>query len=214
MGAALSLRVGLFIERAEEMQKISLEIQLDTEDLRKLIRRYRFSEADFSRLSALFQALEPIVQPRAYYVWKQKEDPVRYEDYAIVFLSLGDGVDALQDVYLEREAVTEGYMIECLASELLLKAYKECVRLLQAERGKWAEKIDFLGDTYPLELMERFYADFEGMPITFNAQYVLQPKKSVVFLLPMLSAQEGKEHTPCHICENCKNVDCIYGSNK
>lgn len=192
------------------MQTISLEVQLNEEDLRKLIHRYRFSESDFSRLSAIFQALEPIVQPRAYYVWKQKEDPVTYEDYAIVFLSLGDGVDALQEVYLEREAVTEGYMIECLASELLSKAYKECVRLLQAERGKWAEKIDFLGDTYPLELIEGFYADFEGMPITFNAQYVLQPKKSVVFLLPMHPTQEGKENAPCHICGNCKNTDCIF----
>lgn len=192
------------------MQTISLEVQLDEEDLKNLIRRYRFAQSDFAQLSALSQVLQPIIQTRAYYVWKQKEAPISYEDYAIVFLSLGDGVDALQEVYLEREAVTEGYMIECLASELLLKAYKECVRQLQAECGKWAEKIDFLGDTYPVELMESFYSDFEGMPIAFNAQYVLQPKKSVVFLLPMLPAQEGKEHAPCHVCGNCKNTDCIF----
>lgn len=192
------------------MQTISLEIQPDEEDLKNLIRRYRFAESDYAQLSALSRALQPIMQARAYYIWKQKEAPISYEDYAVVFLSLGDGVDALQEVYLEREAVTEGYMIECLASELLVKAYKECVRQLQAERGKWAEKIDFLGDTYPVELMERFYSDFEGMPITFNAQYVLQPKKSVVFLLPMLPAQEGKKHAPCHICGNCKNTDCIF----
>lgn len=191
------------------MQTIGLEIQLNEENLKRLLHRYHFKESDFAQLSALSRVLQSLIQPRAYYIWKREEAPVSYEDYAVVFLSLGNGVDALQEICLEKEAVTEGYMIECLASELLFMAYQECVRQLQAERGKWAEKIDFLGDTYPLELMEKLYMDFEGIPITFNAQYVLQPKKSVVFLLPMIPMQEGRENASCHICQNCKNTSCI-----
>lgn len=195
------------------MRTMEIDAQLSTEDIRKLIKRYGFAESDFVRLAAFAQALQPLVNARAYYVWKQKEEPVDYEDYAVVFISLGEGVDALQEVYLEREAVTEGYMIECLASVMLSKTYGECVRQLEAERRKTAEKIDFLGDTYPLSLMEKWYSEFAGIPVTFNRQYVLTPKKSVVFLLPMAPGEAGAEtvftDAGAHICENCKNTACI-----
>ena len=122
------------------MRTMEIDAQLSTEDIRKLIKRYGFAESDFARLAAFAQALQPLVNARAYYVWKQKEEPVDYEDYAVVFISLGEGVDALQEVYLEREAVTEGYMIECLVSVMLSKTYGECVRRLEAEKEKRRKK--------------------------------------------------------------------------
>ena len=192
------------------MRTMDLEAGLDPEDIQGVIKRYGFARSDLPLLTALARVLRPLARCRAYYIWKRKEEPVAYEDFAVVFLSLGEGVDALQEVYLEREAVSEGYMIDCLASEWLAKAYGECVARLQSESGKQAVKIDFLGDTYPLSLMEKWYGEFAGMPVTFNAQYVLRPKKSVAFLLPMEAAQEGcREKAAAHICKNCGNENCL-----
>ncbi len=190
------------------MKTINLDCSFGGEDLQALIRKYHFEDRDFTSLEAMERALRPLLQAKAHYVWKKQDEMITYEEYAAVFLTLGDGVDALQDLYLGRECVSEAYMLECLASELLMKAYEECVEYLQKESGKWAVKIDFLGDSYPLKLMQELYKEFPKMEITYNEQFVLSPKKSVVFLLPV--SMKKTQENPGHICANCKNKVCMY----
>lgn len=189
------------------MNTADIKVIWNTEDLNHLIKHYHFREEDFGILQALSQVMTPLLQARAYYVWKKKGEIVSYEDYAVVFLTLGDGVDALQEVYLGRQCLSEAYMVECIALEMLMKAYEEFVKQVQRETGKWAVKIDFLGDTYPMELLPELYDGFDSMEITYNEKLVLSPGKSVVFLLPM---SEKKTKNPCHICENCSNKECIF----
>lgn len=191
----------------EKMNTSDIIIDLETKDLENIMNRYHFSDTDFFSLQALSRSVAPLLQPKAYYIWKEKKEPILYEDYAVVFLTLGNGVDELQDVYLNRQCLSEAYMIECIAMEALTQAYEIFVKKVQAERGKWAAKIDFLGDTYPMELLPELYEGFEQMEITFSEQLVLSPKKSVVFLLPM---SEHKMKNPCHICENCGNTECLF----
>lgn len=190
------------------MKTINLNCSFNRKDFQALIHKYHFEDRDFASLEALERALRPLLRAKAYYVFKKQDEVVAYEDYAAVFLTLGDGVDALQELYLRRECVSEAYMLECLASELLMKAYEECVEYLQKESGKWAVKIDFLGDSYPLELMQELYKEFPEIEITYNEQFVLSPKKSVVFLLPV--STEKTQKNPSHICADCKNKVCMY----
>jgi hypothetical protein len=160
-------------------------------------------------LQPLYAAMLPVVRARAYYIWREKDAQIAYEKYALVLLTLGEGVDALQQVYQDRQCLTEAYMIECLALELLEKAYEEFVKQIQRESGQWAVKIDFLGDTYPLEWLPKLYSEFDTTEIVYNEKMVLSPSKSVAFLLPM-SETEKKESSLCRICENCSNQSCMF----
>lgn len=188
-----------------DMETVGLQIKMTKEDLKRAAERYHFREEDFPLLDALYQSIQPLLQVKAYYRWGKKEIQIPYEEYAVVFLTLGDGVDALQEVYLERNCLSEAYMIECVSLEILNKAYEEFVKQFQKKTGKWVEKIDFLGDTYPIEMLPDLYKEFDSMDITYNEKLVLLPAKSVAFLLP-LSVE--KQENPCHICSNCRNNGC------
>lgn len=189
------------------MEERKLSVSLGAEDLRNMIKTYHFSVEDLSSLQSLNHMLAPLLRVKAYYIWKEKGKIISYEKYAVVFLTLGDGADALQEFYLGRKCLTEAYIVECLSLELLKKAYGELVREIQAETGKWAVKIDFLGDTYPLGLLPDLSKEFGQMDITYNDKFVLSPGKSVVFLLPV---SEKKIGNPCNLCENCSNKECFF----
>lgn len=189
------------------MNQKNFRITLEKEDLKNMIRKYHFRKEDFTSLQSLNRMLVPLLQAKAYYIWKEKGDRISYEKYAVVFLTLGDGADALQEIYLCRNCLSEAYMIECIALELLTKAYEEFVKMLQKETGTWAVKIDFLGDTYPLNILPDLYKEFGKMDISYNEKFVLSPGKSVVFLLPV---SEKKTENPCNICKNCENQDCLF----
>lgn len=193
------------------MYTTEIKVRLTAQDLEKVIRCYHFREKDRKTMENLYQAAVPLVQAKAYYLWKQKNSVISYEEYAVVFLTLGDGMDRLQELYLEKKCLSEAYMLECISLELLSKAYEEFVKQVQRETGKWAVKIDFLGDTYPIELLPELYEEFGNMEIHYNEKLVLSPAKSVAFLLPV-TGEETKN--PCHICENCGNENCLFRQEK
>lgn len=189
------------------MQTTELSVHLKKDDIEQLIMRYHFRTDDIVLLQSLSQAMQPLLRVKAYYVWQKQDSSIAYEDYAIVFLTLGEGIDRLQELYMDQKCLSEAYMIDCIALEYLTKAYEEFVRYIQKETGKWAVKIDFLGDTYPVTMLPKLIQKFDDMKIGYNEKYVLTPSKSVAFLLPMSKA---RTKNPCHICDNCSNTECLF----
>lgn len=199
-------RMGIIM--SEEIMQKQLHLKLREEDFNKLQKRYHFLPEDKEKLMGLYQAILPLTEARAYYVWKECNDKIAYENYGIFFVTLGEGIDELQEVYIRKQCLTEAYMTDCIGLELLMKAYEELIKHVQRETGKWAAKIDFLGDTYPIELLPELYQDFaDKIEVKYNQNFILSPSKSVVFLLPM---HEEKKGNPCHICDSCSNVFCLF----
>lgn len=193
------------------MQTKYLKIELTKEDIELLLSRYHFKDTDFFKVSALYQTLLPLLRTEAAYVRKEQTKEIAEKEFFIVFLTLGKLVDELQDLYSENECVSEAYMIECLAMELLKKAYEEAVREIQKESGKWVAALEFLGDRYPLELLPELEKEVGQTKITYNENFVLSPRKSVVMFLPVTDSQV---EDVCHICTNCGNVNCSYREKK
>ncbi|MCD7825717.1 MAG: hypothetical protein LUH14_07150 [Clostridiaceae bacterium] len=206
------------------MQSMDIKVELAERELWGLLNRYHFQEKDFSLLQSFYLAALPLLHAKAYYLWKQKDEsslhakayylwkqknePSLHDEYLIVFLTLGDAIDELQEIYASRKCLTEAYVLECLALEFLEKAYGEFIRQIQKESGKWAIKIDFLGDTYPIELLPELYRQFGEMDIRYNEKLVLSPAKSVVFFLPMSEKQAGNGGV-CRVCDHCGNISCV-----
>ena len=84
-----------------------------------------------------------------------------------VGITLGKGIDALQEKYLQNGFLTESYMIEVLSSELLLKrAYRAYTEVLKELVGTWEGT--FEGRNATLNITT---ANSEGLKATIHVQY-------------------------------------------
>lgn len=215
------------------MDSMLLDVTLGQKDMDNLLGRYHFQPSDSQKLQAMYEAVKPLLEVKAYYLWGVPELHVDLETYTAVFLTLGAGIDALQNVYLAGNHMSEAYMLECIGLELLSAAYEAYAAKMQLLSGKWAVKLHFIGDKYPFEYMDIIHRAMGEIDITYNDQYVMSPQKSVAFFLEMRQAEAGASpqdrtgltekrqqaaHTHkalchvrlAHICGDCKNVDCEY----
>lgn len=122
-----------------------------------------------------------------------------------VAVSLGENIDILQNEYISRECLTEAYMIECIGMELLKNAYELAAEKIWDQYGLWTGGFEFLGERYPLEMTGAVLGLLAPDAITYNAAYMLMPKKTVVF---MTALQEERRNGYCHVCDTCSNLRC------
>lgn len=120
-------------------------------------------------------------------------------------VSLGDKVDALQNEYIDKERLTEAYMMECIGMELLKTAYELTAQKVWEKYGLWMSGFVFLGEKYPLELTEDVFRLLVPENITYNQAYMLTPKKTVVF---MTTLHKERKAGYCRVCDTCSNLQC------
>ena len=136
------------------------------------------------------------------------------EQSALVAMTLGEGVDRLQEYYEREHALSESYMVECVANELLLQMYADFNESYPKFHRRYVKRYVFVGEEIPLDGMQKLLAEVYGRQpaeigqendITANEYGVLQPSKSVVFFA-LLSDNPGQQ---CQgICMNCGNLEC------
>lgn len=126
---------------------------------------------------------------------------------ALCAVTLGSGVDDMQALYGGAEAVMDDYILECLGSALLEKAYEELAGVLRRETGLFLNRYLFPGSQTELwqiaEIVGRLSSGGERIPVSYSAEFVLTPKKSVVFI-GILEARKAD----CGICADCRKTDC------
>lgn len=132
-------------------------------------------------------------------------DQVKEGTQLALIVSLGAKVDALQNEYVDKERLTEGYMIECIGMELLKTAYELTAEKVWAKYGLWMGGFVFLGERYPLELTEEVFRLLAPEEISYNQAYMLTPKKTVVF---MTTLQKERKNGYCYVCDACSNFQC------
>ena len=222
------------------MRTDAMDVTLSQSEIRQLCEQYHFPEKDSSKLEAAYQMMQPLLKVRAYSLAENSLGVLPVADYVPVLVTIGEGVDALQEVYLKRGAMSEAYRIECLSLAVLLKSYEEVAKQLQPVFKKKVTRLHFLGDDeYPFSLLHSIYAKIEQeggqVEITYNEEYAMTPQKSVALLLELAPLQESGKETEeallnkqqrkekadalchvhfSHICENCPNVTCEYRNVK
>lgn len=198
--------------------KETLQIQLQEEHYKSMLGRYHFRQTDLEQLRCLGEILLRTAEPVMYYAPCRvidEEESIHIQisdtDHAeegtqlAVIVSLGDKVDALQNEYINKERLTEGYMIECIGMELLKAAYELTAERVWKKFGLWMGGFVFLGERYPLELTEDVFRLLAPEEIFYNQAYMLTPKKTVVF---MSKLQKERKDGYCHICDTCSNLRC------
>lgn len=126
--------------------------------------------------------------------------------YERVVISLGAGLDRLQEQYSEQGSLSKSYMLEALAGELLMESYVAYNRYV-AETTDWhVARYHFPGseEAYPLEMLPELLAGLTKR-VTCNAAFCLIPKKSVVFVAELTQ----EESVQCEgICMGCHKMHC------
>ena len=156
--------------------------------------KYHYDPEEYPNLKRLAGEMIPCLETEA--GWQDREIqetfPGRDQSFLAVGITLGKGIDALQEKYLQNGFLTESYMIEVLSSELLLESYRAYTEWLVVHRNLHVARLHFLGGeisetseqkissllrlaNLPMLLQEL------ALPVTCNAAYCMIPKKSVVF---------------------------------
>ena len=158
--------------------------------------KYHYDPEEYPNLKRLAGEMIPCLETEA--GWQDREIqetfPGRDQSFLAVGITLGKGIDELQEKYLQNGFLTESYMIEVLSSELLLKSYQAYTKWVADHRELHVARLYFLGsvagesgssekklnDRLQLENLPVLLWELQ-MPVTCNEAYCMIPKKSVVF---------------------------------
>ena len=193
------------------MHTLFTEIQKlcgDNEFLHSVMKKYHYTEEDYPVMQRIAERMRFCMKTGAGWQDSNAEEtfPGREQSFLAVSITLGKGIDALQENYLRDGLLTESYMIEVLSSELLLKSYQAYTKWVAGHRELHVARLHFLGTegTPGLENLPVLLRELQ-LPVTCNEAYCMIPKKSVVFY-----AELTKDvFTKCAgICLGCGRKDC------
>lgn len=180
-----------------------LEPYIEENAYAQILSRYHFRKGDEARIRELAKRLLSAAEPALYYAPCGPAEPLRLA----VLVTLGAGVDELQRVCTEEERLSESYMIECIAMELLGNAYEQSAEKIYSHYGLWTGRFSFLGDRTPIEEMEMLFEILNPREISYNQAYMLTPKKTVAFYTTLM---EKRQESYCNQCETCRNTRCAH----
>lgn len=169
--------------------------------LEKVRKKFHFEEEQIEQIREVAEEMLSVLQREAF--WVRDVYETAYEKVA---MSLGQGVDILQERYSEQGRLLQSYIVEVLAGELLMRGYDAYNRYI-AEHTDWhVARYHFPGseEAFLLEMLPELLQDLT-QEITCNAAFCMIPKKSVVFISEL--TQDETVH--CQgICVGCGNAAC------
>ena len=183
---------------------------LDRDFINKVCVKFHFEEMQMSELQAVAREMLPLMRREAFWevcapwIWNNGESTdVVYEG---IVMTLGKELDCLQESYHKEGMLTESYMLEALASELLLQGYSAYNRHVREVSSWHVARYHFPGNekNLSLEMLPHMLSKF-SVQVSCNEAFCVMPKKSVVFLAELTQDAQVK----CEgICVDCENVRC------
>lgn len=82
---------------------------------------------------------------------------------------------------MQRERLTERYMVECVSMELLRLAYEQAAEHIHERLGKWMSGFAFVGDQIPYEHMEEIFGYLGPQDVSYNEHICYARRKQWCF---------------------------------
>ncbi len=188
--------------------KCKLTPRLSSGDWNDFCSRFHFPPSDLPGIQAIYTALLPLVESYAYYSLNQDLDAVSLSHYAYGFVTLGNGIDELSELYLNHEQIGEAYIVDCISLVLLSKAYEEFAQVVETQSNLHLVELSFLGDTYSLELLPQIHACLTPDGIHLTEGQMLRPLKTAALILHLDTKPHANLKQLCDTCAACKNFSC------
>lgn len=171
----------------------------------ELCRKYHYPDEEKKPLAGVALKMKETMLCEAAFSYRMA-DPGGAVPYASVVITLGGGIDRLQEVYSEAFMLSECYMAEVIAGELLLRSYSICNERIRECFGMNVSRYLFIGSMPGHEISE--IPDIlgkSGIDVTCNKAFCMVPKKSVAFHALLTP----DENVVCEgICVGCGREDC------
>lgn len=180
--------------------------------LENVRKKFHFEAEQTAQIRTVAEKMLPTIREEAFYnrqmySMEQKSSLTNSDTaYECVAMSLGNGVDLLQESYGEKGLLLQSYMIEVLASELLIRGYNAYNNDIMEHSAKHVARYYFPGseETLPLEVLPELLKNLTSK-ITCNDAFCMQPQKSVVFIAELTQ----DDAVNCQgICVGCTNKSC------
>ena len=188
--------------------KCELNPRLSSGDWKEFCSRFHFPFEELPNIQAIYKALLPLMESYAYYSLNQDLKEVSFSHYAYGFVTLGNGMDELSELYLNHEQIQEAYIVDCISLMLLSKAYEEFAHVVEEQSGLYLTELSFLGDQYSLELLPQIYERLAPDDISLTEGNMLKPLKTATLVLQLDAHQHTNVKQLCNTCANCKNFSC------
>ena len=187
---------------------------VDIQFLKGVCKKYHYGDEGYDSLRSVAETMLPLVgkglciKHRISAHFEEVPENGREEGscFAEAVITLGEGPDKLQEAYAEKGYLSECYMVEALASELLLHAYTVYNTYVAENTSYHVARYHFLGSEaeYPMEMLPGLLERLEA-PVTCNEALCMIPKKSVAFVAELTD----DESVRCGgICIGCRSRSC------
>jgi len=187
-----------------------LDSFLDMGFIKRVCEKFHYEESHLRELQAVAEEMLPLMRREAFWEayapWQWSCGGKKDVVYEGVVMTLGMALDYLQERYHKEGLLTESYMLEVLAGELLLQGYRAYNRHVRDSGGRHVARYYFPGSEkgLPLEMLPHMLSRF-SVQVSCNEAFCMKPKKSVVFLAELTQDEEVR----CEgICAGCGNVKC------
>ncbi|MDE6024826.1 MAG: hypothetical protein K2G45_05165 [Lachnospiraceae bacterium] len=145
--------------------RMSIEQSDDEKIIKKVMEKYHFDKEAENELKAVYKKMLLCMSPYAIYKMNQRDTGVKFVDdrqSAIVAMTLGCGVDSLEERLTNEGKLDEAYMLECIAGEMLLNMYKDFNRSYARFHRRYVERYVFIGDEIPVTVIPRLLEEIKG----------------------------------------------------
>ncbi|MCM1155957.1 MAG: hypothetical protein NC314_10975 [Roseburia sp.] len=183
-----------------------LEEFLTPSFLDKVRDKFHYGETQEKEFREVARKMYLLMQKEAFWESAESTNVSCTDSYADVVISLGAGLDSLQEQYSRQGMLSKSYMLEVLAGELLMQAYGAYNRYIGQNTDWHVARYHFPGseDSYPLQMLPHLLEKTDGR-VTCNEAFCMMPKKSVAFVAELTQDKNVR----CEgICIGCGNVHC------
>lgn len=179
--------------------------------LEKIRKKFHFEKEQAAQIRRVAEEMLPGMRNEAFWVRKAYSVEQRLFNasdttYECVAMSLGRGIDLLQEGYSKKGLLLESYIVEVLAGELLMRGYDAYNGHISKHTDRHVARYHFPGseESFPLEMLPELLQNLT-QEITCNDAFCMQPKKSVVFVAELTR----DEAVRCKgICIGCSDTSC------
>lgn len=139
--------------------------------IKEIINKYHFEPEAENDIISVYEKMQSCMKPYAVYRMNQRDTGIKDIDSrqsAIVAMTLGKGIDSLEEQLTDAGKLDEAYILECIAAELLLTMYGDFNKEYAKFHRRYVERYVFIGEEIPVTEVPKLLKEVKGVKEAAN----------------------------------------------
>lgn len=139
--------------------------------IKEIINKYHFEPEAEDDIISVYEKMQSCMKPYAVYRMNQRDTGIKDIDSrqsAIVAMTLGKGIDSLEEQLTDAGKLDEAYILECIAAELLLTMYGDFNKEYAKFHRRYVERYVFIGEEIPATEVPKLLKEVKGVKEAAN----------------------------------------------